>query len=127
MINRKKSAIDDCSKAIELNKLYVKVYLRRAKLYEDTEKLDESLEDYKKILEMDPANKEAREAQIRLPPKIAERNEKMKNEMLGKLKDLGNMFLKPFGLSTQNFEMNQDPNSGGYSINFKQNPNEPSL
>ncbi|VEN58806.1 unnamed protein product [Callosobruchus maculatus] len=122
-LDRKKSAIDDCTKAIELNELYVKAYMRRAKLYEDTEKLDESLADYKKILELDPANREAREAQYRLPPLIAERNEKMKEEMLGKLKSLGDMILKPFGLSTQNFEMNQDPNSGGYSINFKQNPN----
>lgn len=93
---------------------------RRAKLYEDTDKLDESLEDFKKMLELEPNNIEAKEALHRLPPLIQERNEKMKDEMMGKLKDLGNMVLKPFGLSTSNFQMIQDPSTGGYSINFNQ-------
>lgn len=115
------SAIEDTSKAIELEPSYIKALLRRAQLYESSDKLDEALEDFKKILEYDSSHREAMEACMRLPPMINERNEKMKTEMLGKLKDLGNMILKPFGLSTNNFQMVQDPNTGGYSISFKQN------
>lgn len=94
---------------------------RRAKLYEENDKLDESLEDYKKVLELDSNCTEARQAVVRLPVRINERNEKLKEEMLGKLKDLGNMILKPFGLSTNNFQMQQDPTTGSYSVNFNQN------
>ncbi|XP_012259830.2 tetratricopeptide repeat protein 1 [Athalia rosae] len=121
-MDEKESAISDCTKAVELNPSYVKAYLRRALLYEETDKLDEALEDFKKILTFDPAHSEANYAVRRLPPLIAERNEKLKTEMMGKLKDLGNLVLRPFGLSTDNFELKQDPNSGGYSVNFTQNP-----
>lgn len=121
-MNLNVSAIEDCTKAIELDSTYMKAYYRRAQLYEATDKLDEALADYMKILELDPLHREALYASKRLPDQINERNEKMKAEMLGKLKDLGNMILRPFGLSTENFQLNQDPNSGGYSINFKQNP-----
>ncbi|KAF7993954.1 hypothetical protein HCN44_011223 [Aphidius gifuensis] len=119
--DKKTSAIDDCSKAIELNPKYLKAMLRRAQLYEQDDKLDEALADYQKVLEIDSSNWDALDATRRLPPKIQERNEKLKVEMMGKLKDLGNMILKPFGLSTNNFQMDQDPATGGYSVKFNQN------
>ncbi|TDH05330.1 hypothetical protein EPR50_G00143810 [Perca flavescens] len=119
----KDSAISDCSRAIELNPDYVRALLRRAELYEQTEKLDEALEDYKKVLDLDRNQTSARQACMRLPQQIQERNEKLKEEMLSKLKDLGNMVLRPFGLSTNNFQVNQDAGTGSYSINFVQNPN----
>ncbi|XP_046383764.1 tetratricopeptide repeat protein 1 [Ischnura elegans] len=122
-LERYETALEDCTKAVELDQGYIKAWVRKAQIDEKLEKLDEALEDYKKVLLLDPCHKEAGEAVRRLPDQIAERNEKLKEEMLGKLKDLGNMILRPFGLSTNNFQMTKDPNSGGYSVNFKNNPN----
>lgn len=112
-------AIKDCTSALEIDRCYIKARLRRAQTYECEEKLEDALEDYKKILELDRSCTPAGEAAMRLPDQIKERNEKLKDEMMGKLKDLGNMVLKPFGFSTDNFKMQQDPNTGGYSINFQ--------
>ncbi|XP_031559515.1 tetratricopeptide repeat protein 1-like [Actinia tenebrosa] len=114
-----KDAIQDSTKALELNPEYLKARLRRAQCYEHEDQLEEALEDYQKVFEIDKSCIPAREALRRLPDQIKIKHEKLKEEMLGKLKDLGNVFLKPFGLSTENFQMQQDPNTGGYSVNFQ--------
>lgn len=41
--------------------------------------------------------------------------------LLTECTQLGNGILKPFGLSTDNFQMNKDEKTGGYSMNFSQN------
>ncbi|XP_067935922.1 tetratricopeptide repeat protein 1-like [Watersipora subatra] len=109
--------IKDCTDSLALHPHYPKPLLRRAQAYEKSEKLDEALVDYKSLLELDSKSLEALSACQRLPKQIEERNEKLKSEMLGKLKDLGNLVLRPFGLSTDNFKLQQN-DSGGYSVNF---------
>ena len=44
--------------------------------------------------------------------------EKLKTEALGKLKELGNSILGNFGMSLDNFKMQQDPASGGWNISM---------
>jgi len=56
-----------------------------------------------------------------LPPRLEEAKQKEMSEMVGKLKQLGNGILKPFGLSTDNFNMVKDEKTGGYSLQFNQN------
>jgi hypothetical protein len=58
---------------------------------------------------------------IQLPPRTKAAQEKEMADMMGKLKSLGNGILKPFGLSTDNFQMVKDEKTGGYSMNFNQN------
>ncbi|KAL9983835.1 hypothetical protein ACROYT_G006075 [Oculina patagonica] len=118
-MDQHKEAIDDCTKALDLNPDYLKVRLRRAQCFEHEDRLEEALEDYQKVFDADRSSHVAREALMRLPEQIRVKHEKMKEEMIGKLKDLGNVFLRPFGLSTDNFKLQQDPNSGGYSVNFQ--------
>lgn len=86
--------------------------------------------------------KQIKVAQARLPKKIEDQQAKEKDEVVGKLKDLGNMVLGAstsprlllvhvhkadavvplragkFGLSTDNFKLQEQP-GGGYGISFE--------
>mmetsp|Transcript_26661 Transcript_26661/g.44592 ORF Transcript_26661/g.44592 Transcript_26661/m.44592 type:complete len:258 (+) Transcript_26661:33-806(+) len=113
--------IDDCGLALELSPQYVKALVRRAQAYEAVSKKAQALADLKKAVAVEPnLTREAQDVR-RLERDVAEEREKEKEEMLGKLKDLGNMFLGKFGLSTDNFKVNKDSGSGSYNISFSQN------
>ena len=58
--NQSKEAIANASEALRLNPRYLKVRIRRAELYEETDSPHESLEDWKEILEQEPSNKNAK-------------------------------------------------------------------
>ncbi|EEP79758.1 predicted protein [Uncinocarpus reesii 1704] len=79
--------------------------------------------DYKELIQLKvlPRNDElmAIKALSELPAKINIAREKEVGDMMGKLKDLGNGILKPFGLSTENFKFIKDENTGGYNIAFE--------
>ncbi|MCO5589444.1 hypothetical protein L7F22_043411 [Adiantum nelumboides] len=114
-----KEAVEHSTKALEFNPAYVKALVRRAQSHEKLDNLDEALADYNKVLELDPRNQQARANARRLEPIVAERREKLKEEMIGKLKDLGNTVLGKFGMSVDNFKAVKDPNTGSYSISFQ--------
>ncbi|KAG9413321.1 cytochrome c oxidase subunit 1 [Aphanomyces cochlioides] len=124
-LGRPDEAIEDCTQSITLSPTYVKAYMRRSQAYEKIDKLEEALQDVKKVLEIDPKIPAAIDAEKRLSVQVKEQQEKMKAEMLDKLKGFGNTILGKFGLSTDNFKMVQDPATGSYSINFSQNPTKP--
>ncbi|KAK3041038.1 hypothetical protein RJ639_026835 [Escallonia herrerae] len=118
-LGKYEDTIKECTKALELNPTYMKALLRRGEGHQKLEHYEEAIADLKKVLELDPSNNQARRTVIRLEPLAAEKREKMKEEMLGKLKEMGNSILGRFGMSTDNFKAVKDPNTGSYSISFQ--------
>ncbi|WPH04721.1 TPR repeat [Acrodontium crateriforme] len=116
----------------EVRKLQVKLLMRRAKARTESggwAALQGADEDYKILLSpvmlptLSPTDQRSILDSVRkLGPKLNKAKEKEMAEMMSKLKGLGNSLLKPFGLSTENFNFVKDEKSGGYSMNFSQDP-----
>ena len=112
----------------DIQKIRGKALMRRAKAKSELggwANLQGAEDDYKALSSMSnlsPRDKKVVQAALSsLPPRINACKDKEMGEMMGKLKELGNGILKPFGLSTDNFKMVQDEKTGGYSMNFSQN------
>ncbi|KAI3446693.1 hypothetical protein Pfo_003358 [Paulownia fortunei] len=118
-LGKYEETVKECTKALELNPTYMKALLRRGEAREKLEQYEESIADMTKIVELDPSNDQARRTIIRLKPLADEKREKMKEEMIGKLKDMGNSILGRFGMSVDNFKAVKDPNTGSYSVSFQ--------
>lgn len=108
----------DCTCSLRLKEDYLKAYMRRAQAFEKLDKMEEALKDYEKIVELDVNNYDARKKAMYLSKIVAERQEKLKEETLGKLKDLGNSLLGHVGLSLDNFKMEKNE-GGSYNISFQ--------
>lgn len=114
----------------EVHKLRTKALLRRAKARLELggwASLQGSLEDYTALSKpphqlSNVDQKAVSEAMKILPVQLDEAKNHEMLEMMGKLKQLGNGILKPFGLSTDNFQFDKNESSGGYSMSFNQNP-----
>ncbi|KIO31886.1 hypothetical protein M407DRAFT_121785 [Tulasnella calospora MUT 4182] len=117
-------AVRLCTEALADDPNYVKALHRRATANEALgtwTSLGDAEKDYKHLLELLPPSDPLRTSSTRalrsLPERIEVQKKKETDEMMGKLKDLGNSVLGKFGLSTDNFKFS--PNGqGGYSMNF---------
>lgn len=118
-LGKYEETIKECTKALELNPSYMKALVRRGEAHEKLEHYEEAIADMKKVLELDPSHDQAKKALRRLQPLAEEKREKMKEEMIGKLKEMGNSVLGRFGMSVDNFKAVKDPNTGSYSISFQ--------
>ncbi|KAH0525451.1 hypothetical protein TsFJ059_007816 [Trichoderma semiorbis] len=111
----------------DILRIRTKALLRRARARSEAggwSNLAGAEEDYRALSQMPgltPADQRTVRTQLKaLPPRTKAAQEAEMSEMWGKLKSLGDGILKPFGLSTNNFQMVKDEKTGGYSMNFSQ-------
>lgn len=110
--------LSDADHALSLKTPYPRCRLRRFWALRKTGKANDALAELKKAIEEDPSLESSYTKEMREVQKEADdETEKMKQEALGQLKDLGNKFLGLFGMSTDNFNLQQNPD-GGYNIQF---------
>ena len=113
-------SVEDCTLSIQHNKKNIKAYWRRAKSYEKLEKYYDAKCDYNSILAIEPNHEISKANLERIEPFVQRQFEQQKEEVMGKLKGFANWGLGKLGLSLDNFETKQDPQTGAYNINFKQ-------
>ncbi|KAK6730441.1 hypothetical protein RB195_007110 [Necator americanus] len=120
------AAAEAATEAIKANVPNEKALERRAFAYSNIpEKYQNAVDDYETLKEQFPQRTQYTAKIREIQKKIEVRNEQMKDDMINKLKQLGDVCLRPFGLSTNSFQLT--PNAeGGYSISLKnkENPKE---
>ncbi|KAF8851626.1 hypothetical protein BDZ45DRAFT_766166 [Acephala macrosclerotiorum] len=104
----------------DIGRIRAKALTRRARAKDELggwANLAGAEEDYKtleKMQNLSIANRKIIQRQlILLPPRTKAAQEKEMGDMMGKLKE-------PFGLSTDNVLLQENPNTAGYSMNFNQ-------
>ncbi|KAK1442321.1 tetratricopeptide repeat protein 1 like protein [Babesia gibsoni] len=113
-------AINDATDAILLDSVYMKAYLRRSTAYEKKGINQKACSDLEKAIQLDPSIESKYRSKVVKLKALAEKEFlKEKDEMIGKLKDLGNTLLGKVGLSLDNFKVNKDEATGSYNIQFQ--------
>jgi len=95
---------------------YVKALLRRSQALEKLDKVEEALIDLKAVQQIDSQWVGIGSNIARLQAVHDKKMEELKDEALGKLKDLGNSILGNFGMSMNDFNFKQDPKTGGWTL-----------
>jgi valyl-tRNA synthetase len=117
-------AKQECTEVLELDPKNVKCLLRRAKAHESLENYEEAIKDLKIALEIQPDSDATKESLAKLDELQKTKAKEEMEKMMGQLKGLGNQFLGLFGMSTDNFKFEQNPETGGYSVNMNNGKKE---
>ena len=116
-LQNNEEALKAFDNAIKYNENYLKPRFQRMKLLKEKEDYTEAKEEAKFIFDKDPKfGKVAQELPI-LENLEKKKLDKMKDEVVGNLKSMGNSILGKFGMSLDNFKLNQNQD-GTYNVSM---------
>lgn len=107
-----RGVVDDCGESLALRASYVKARARRKEALVALHDYRAAIEDAKVLGDLEGVRV--------LEEKAKAKEEREKEDAISQLKDLGNSLLGNFGMSLDNFAMEQDPATGSYNIKMKQ-------
>jgi len=119
MLDECPAVVSDCTECLKLVPRHPKALSRRARAYHKLDKFQEAIADLELLISVEPNNIEARHQLETLNVLQKEKTEKLKDEVVEKVKGLANSILGKFNLSTDNFKAQKDPITGSYSISFQ--------
>jgi hypothetical protein len=99
----------DCTLSLLFKPGYVKVLVRRCTCLEKQDKIEEALSDAVAVQQIDPTFPKIDDLVARLQKRHDVKMAELKDEAMGKLKDLGNSILGSFGMSMDQFNFKQNP------------------
>lgn len=118
-LDKTEEALEAFEESIKQNETYLKPRYQKMKILKSQEKYTDAKDEAKIIIEKDPHFAQIQYELADIEKLEKEKLDKMKDEVMGNLKTMGNSILGKFGMSLDQFKFNQNPD-GTYNLSMNQ-------
>ena len=115
---RPEEALAHCDDAVFFDPQYGKVFLRRARAKQLLGRAADAVPDVERCVALDPTDEAARTMLAEVKKEAARQTAATQEEVMGKLKELGNGILGRFGMSLDHFKTSKNPD-GSLGVSYE--------
>jgi len=115
---RPEEALAHCDDAVYFDPQYSKVFLRRARARQLLGQAELAVKDVERCIAIDPTDEGARTMLAEVEKEAQRQRAASQEEVMGKLKELGNGILGRFGMSLDHFKTSKNPD-GSLGVSYE--------